>query len=123
MGLIIMLFSWKAHPEPNVLYVQVGDGHEDHSSWGRPEEWTGSNPRPTLKANTSKPASEVAAEQAAAMVAAAEVYFDEGDDCYASTLLNHAHQLYNFATKYRGKYSDSFPEAAEFYKCKYMIWF
>ena len=28
----------KAHPEPNVLYGQVGDGDFDHSSWSRPED-------------------------------------------------------------------------------------
>lgn len=69
-----------------------------------------------MRATTSKPASEVAAEQAAAMAAAAEVYFNEGDNSYASTLLTHAEQLYTYATTYKGKYSDSFPEAAEFYK-------
>ena len=29
-----------AHPEPNKIYMQVGDGHADHSFWGRPEEMT-----------------------------------------------------------------------------------
>lgn len=43
-----------------MFYVQVGNGVEDHNYWGRPEDWAGSNPRPTLKATTSKPASEVA---------------------------------------------------------------
>ena len=27
-----------AHPEPNKIYMQVGDGHADHAFWGRPEE-------------------------------------------------------------------------------------
>lgn len=39
----------------NVLYVQVGNGNEDHSFWGRPEQWTGSNPRPVLRATTALP--------------------------------------------------------------------
>lgn len=29
------------HPSANELYVQVGNGNEDHSFWGRPEQWTG----------------------------------------------------------------------------------
>ena len=29
-----------AHPEPNKIYMQVGDGHADHAFWGRPEEMT-----------------------------------------------------------------------------------
>lgn len=43
------------HPSANVLYVQVGDGDEDHSFWGRPEQWSGSSPRPTLRATTALP--------------------------------------------------------------------
>lgn len=46
---------FQTHPSPNVLYVQVGDGNEDHQFWGRPEEWNGSDPRPALKATTEKP--------------------------------------------------------------------
>ena len=29
-----------AHPEPNKIHMQVGDGHADHAFWGRPEEMT-----------------------------------------------------------------------------------
>ncbi|ODM95900.1 Endoglucanase 1 [Orchesella cincta] len=60
----------KTHPEPNVLYVQVGDGNRDHAYWGRPEDWPADDVRPVLRATTDRPASEVAAEQAAAMAAA-----------------------------------------------------
>ncbi|KAJ6633841.1 Endoglucanase E-4 [Pseudolycoriella hygida] len=105
----------KIHPSPNVLYVQVGNGTEDHQFWGRPEEWTGSNPRLALKATTELPASEVAGEQAAAMAAASMVFRENGDIQYANTLLAHAVQLYIFATTYRGRYSDSFPEIGGFY--------
>jgi hypothetical protein len=49
------VISLQTHPSANVLYIQVGDTVEDHNYWGRPEEWTGSNPRPTLKANTTLP--------------------------------------------------------------------
>ncbi|KAG4075281.1 hypothetical protein HA402_003072 [Bradysia odoriphaga] len=105
----------KTHPSPNVLYVQVGNGTENWNFWGRPEEWTGSNPRITLKATRDFPASEVAAEQAAAMSAAAMVFRDNGDREYANTLLTHAVQLYSFATRFRGHYNESFPEVAQFY--------
>lgn len=32
---------FQIHPSANELYVQVGNGNEDHSFWGRPEQWTG----------------------------------------------------------------------------------
>ena len=35
---------------------------------------------------------------------------------YAKKLLKHAKELYTFADKYRGKYSDSIPNAASFYR-------
>jgi len=105
----------KAHPSANELYVQVGDGNEDHSYWGRPEDWTGSNPRRTLKATTSRPASEVAGDSAATLAAASMAFIQAGDLNYATQLLTHARQLYTFATVYRGDYSTSFPEVAEFY--------
>ncbi|KAG4077582.1 hypothetical protein HA402_003009 [Bradysia odoriphaga] len=105
----------KVHPSPNVLYVQVGDGAEDHRYWGRPEDWNGSDPRPTLKATPTKPASDVAGESSAAMAAASMVFRQLGNIEYADILLTHAKQLYNFATMYRGLYSDSFPEVKDFY--------
>lgn len=50
------------------------------------------------------------------MAAASMVFRDNGDIAYADTLLTHAVQLYNFATTFRGLYSDSFPEVRDFYK-------
>ena len=35
---------------------------------------------------------------------------------YANKLLKHAKELYAFADKYRGKYSDSIPNAKKFYQ-------
>jgi len=110
-------FLIKAHPTPNEFYVQVGDGNIDHSYWGRPEDWTTSNgPRPVLKANGTMPASEVCAETAAAFAASALVFRGEGDTAYANVLLQHARDLYNFATTVRGDYHVTFPELEEFYK-------
>ncbi len=102
----------KAHPSANVLYGQVGKGSTDHSYWGPPETMTMA--RPSYAVTTAKPGSEIAAESAAAMAAAA-ILFQPEDPGYAATLLTHARQLYDFADRYRGKYSDSIPDAASFY--------
>ncbi|KAJ6878956.1 hypothetical protein NC652_032485 [Populus alba x Populus x berolinensis] len=37
----------KAHPQPDVLYGEDGDGDSDHSCWERPEDMT--TPRTTFK--------------------------------------------------------------------------
>lgn len=44
------------------------------------------------------------------------VFRENGDTQYAEILLTHAVDLYNFATAFRGRYSDSFPEVNEFYR-------
>lgn len=49
------------------------------------------------------------------MAAASMVFRENGDEEYANILLMHAVQLYNFATTFRGLYSDSFPEVRDFY--------
>ena len=90
----------------------MGDGHEDHAVWSRPEDWT--KPRPAWKLTPQKPGSEIAAETAAAL-AAASVVFRSVDPAYQSTLLTHARQLYDFADQYRGKYPESIPNAVGFY--------
>lgn len=41
---------------------------------------------------------------------------DRSSKQYANNLLRHAKQLYVFADKYRGVYSDSIPNAASFYR-------
>lgn len=51
----LAIFFCQTHPSPNVLYVQVGNGTEDHQFWGRPEDWDGSDPRLTLKATVLRP--------------------------------------------------------------------
>lgn len=85
-------FKWitnylvNAHPEPNVLYNQVGDPVLDHKCWDRPEAMT--KKRPTIKINTSTPGLEVAAETAATM-AFASLVFKSSDSNYSSTILKH----------------------------------
>jgi len=106
----------KATPSANELYVQVGNGNEDHAFWGRPEQWTGSNPRPVLRAIPGLPATEVAAGTAAALAVASIVFQLNGEPAYSATLLSHAIGAYNFANTNRGDYHDSFPEVADFYR-------
>jgi hypothetical protein len=70
--------------------------------------------RPAFKIDAQHPGSDLAGEAAAAL-AAASIVFRPTDTAYADLLLDHAVELYNFADTYRGKYSDSIPDAANFY--------
>ncbi|XP_074286976.1 endoglucanase 2-like [Silene latifolia] len=101
-----------AHPKDNVLYIQVGDPEADHKCWQRPETMT--EKRPLTKVDTTTPGTEVAAETAAAM-AAASLVFKSSNPTYSTNLLKHAKQLFAFADKYRGSYSESIPEVASYY--------
>ncbi|CAM6091537.1 unnamed protein product [Calypogeia fissa] len=102
----------KAHPEPNVLWAEIGDGYSDHYCWERPEDMTTS--RQAYKVDASNPGSEVAAETAAAM-AAASIAFSSADPSYSSTLLTHAKELFTFADTYRGHYDDAIPIVKNYY--------
>uniref|UniRef100_A0A0P4WDV2 Endoglucanase n=1 Tax=Scylla olivacea TaxID=85551 RepID=A0A0P4WDV2_SCYOL len=70
--------------------------------------------RPAYKITESKPGSDLAGETAAAL-AAASILFKDSDSAYSDDCLLHARQLYSFADNFRGKYSDSIPDAANFY--------
>ncbi|KAE8038507.1 hypothetical protein FH972_011009 [Carpinus fangiana] len=102
----------KAHPKPNVLYGEVGDGYSDHQCWQRPEDMT--TPRTSYWIDEQHPGSDLAAETAAAL-AAASIAFRETDSIYASQLLNHAKQLYHFASNHQGLYQNSISVAGGFY--------
>ncbi|KAM0831274.1 hypothetical protein ACQ4PT_065655 [Festuca glaucescens] len=102
----------KAHTEPNVLWVQVGDGDSDHLCWERAEDM--STPRTAFKIDASHPGSEVAGETAAALAAASKA-FRHYDSMYADLLLMHAKQLFSFADTFRGRYDDSLQCAKKFY--------
>ena len=95
-----------------VLWIQVGDGHDDHKYWGRPEQYNKS--RPCFAINKEKPGSDVAGEISAAFSASA-IVFKEVNPKYSAILLDHAKLLYNFANSYRGKYTDFILQAKEFY--------
>lgn len=103
----------KCHTGPTEFYGQVGTGNPDHAWWGPPEVMP--MKRPSFKITAAKPGAELAGEAAAAL-AAASMAFRPTDAAYADKLLKHAKELYQFADKHRGKYSDSIPDAAQFYK-------
>lgn len=103
----------KAHPEPNVLWGEVGDGTSDHYCWQRPEEMTTS--RRAYSISESNPGSDLAGETAAAL-AAASIVFKQTDSSYSQLLLSHAKQLFNFADSHRGRYDSSISVARNYYE-------
>ncbi|XP_052061794.1 endoglucanase E-4-like [Mytilus californianus] len=96
----------------NLYYCQVADGNKDHAFWGRPEDMTYT--RDAFAVSTGKPGSDVAGETVSAF-ASASIAFATKDPAYSAKLLSKARTLYTFAKTYRGKYSDSVPEANPFY--------
>ncbi len=105
-------YFMKAHTAPNELWGQVGNGTMDHAWWGPAEVMPMA--RPSYKIDTTKPGSDLAGETAAAL-ASASIVFRDSDPDYADEMLQHARELYQFADQYRGVYSQSIPDAAQFY--------
>nr|BAU45388.1 endo-1,4-beta-glucanase [Bellamya sp. UM-2014] len=105
------LNAW--NPQTRQLVVQVGDGNADHAFWGRPEDMT--MERPCFRLEPGKPGSDAAAETAASLAAGSIAFKDKGDTAYAAQLLTAAESLYAFAKANRGIYSQSIPNAANFY--------
>lgn len=82
----------KSHPNPNTFYYQIGEGNEDHTYWGTPEQQVGK--RQTLyKADESTPASDVLGETSAALSLMYLNYKDK-DATYANNCLKAAKELY-----------------------------
>ncbi|KAF8009067.1 hypothetical protein BT93_J0147 [Corymbia citriodora subsp. variegata] len=102
----------KAHPQPDVLWAQVGDGNSDHYCWERAEDMT--TPRTAYKLDRENPGSDLAGETAAAL-AAASLAFRPYNSSYSNLLLAHAKQLFSFADRFRGQYDDSIPSVQKFY--------
>jgi hypothetical protein len=102
----------KAHTAPNELWGQVGAGGPDHNWWGPAEVMQMA--RPAYKIDEKCPGSDLAGETAAALASIAMI-FEKTDAAYAQNLLTHAKQLYDFAVKYPGKYSDCITDAKQFY--------
>ncbi|KAI3454555.1 hypothetical protein Pfo_011218 [Paulownia fortunei] len=118
MGHTLEAIKWgtdyfiKAHPQPYVLWGQVGDGASDHYCWERAEDMT--TPRTAYKLDPEHPGSDLAGETAAAL-AAASLAFKPYDSTYSNLLLVHAKQLFSFANRFRGFYDDSIESAKQFY--------
>lgn len=102
----------KAHPEPEVFYGQVGRGDLDHAVWGPPEAMR--MPRPAFRIDADRPGSDLAGEAAAAL-ASASLLFQRSDPDYAARCLDHARQLFDFADRRRGVYSDAISDARAYY--------
>ncbi|MDQ2085549.1 glycoside hydrolase family 9 protein [Herbivorax sp. ANBcel31] len=100
----------KCHPEPNVYYYQVGDGHLDHAWWGPAEAMQ--MERPSYKVDEDNPGSSVVAGTSAAL-AVASIVFEDVDDDYSEKCLEHAKQLFEFANT--TKSDEGYTEADGFY--------
>lgn len=83
-------YLMKTHPQPDVLYGEIGDPNSDHACWQRPEDMT--TPRNSFKLDDRHPGSDLAAETAAAL-AAASMVFQSVDTKYAAKMLLHATQV------------------------------
>lgn len=94
------------------IVVQVGNGAQDHSVWGRPEDVKG--PVPVYEVTPAAPGSDAVGAMGAAL-AAASVAFKKVDPQYSEKLLAASLKAYRFASSNQGKYSVAVPDAAAFY--------
>ncbi|KAL0313170.1 UNVERIFIED_CONTAM: Endoglucanase 1 [Sesamum radiatum] len=101
---------------PGTLYIQVGDPNNDHHCWERPEDMD--TARSVYKVSSQNPGSDVAAETAAAL-AAGSIVFKDSDPSYSQKLLKTAMQVFDFADRYRGAYSDSLGSVVCPFYCSY----
>lgn len=118
-----------AHPSSNVLYGQVGLGNSDHNFWGPAEvvEIATGSSRVSMRIDLNCPGPDLAGETAAAMAASA-IAFEPTDPGYASTLLQHARQLFDFADATTGSdgvensYSNCITDSQNFYNSNYGVY-
>lgn len=102
----------KSAPSIDTLYAQVGvatgSGENDHSCWERPEDMD--YPRPVAQCGRC---SDLVSEMAAALSAASIVFKDNRE--YSETLRHGAEILFAYGRSAHGFYSESVPDAANFY--------
>ncbi|KAF9263539.1 glycoside hydrolase family 9 protein [Marasmius fiardii PR-910] len=116
----------KAHPSNNTLYVAVADPNLDNDYWGGDQNIP--KPRPSYQINSTHPGTDAAAGTAAAFAACSNLYNGRvfggvysspaslQNSSYAQTLLQHAQQLYSFATTASPtNYQKSAPAAGDAY--------
>ena len=105
-------FFIKCHPEKYEFYFQVGNGNIDHGFLYPPEfinyEY------PSYKVDKDHLGSEVTGEVAVTF-AVSSILFKDTDSAYSDTLLKHVKELHDFADEYRGDYTSSVPEVAQYY--------
>ncbi|EFA79401.1 putative glycoside hydrolase [Heterostelium album PN500] len=108
-------YDWlmAAHYAENRFAGQVGEGNADHAFWGPPEMIT--MDRPVYILSDTAPGTEVAMEASAAL-SICYMIFKDINVTYAERCLQHAQDLWTFGDTYRGVYSDSIPDAQDFYK-------
>ncbi|EIW82439.1 glycoside hydrolase family 9 protein [Coniophora puteana RWD-64-598 SS2] len=118
----------KAHPANDTLFVQVGDTNADNAYWGGDQNIPGS--RPSFQINGTNPGTDAAAGAAGAFAACSNLYSNRlfsnafsgaatlQNSSYASELLQHAEQLYDFAVHAPGgmtEYQNNAPVAGDAY--------
>ncbi|KAG2058833.1 glycoside hydrolase family 9 protein [Suillus hirtellus] len=118
----------KAHPANNTLFVQVANEEVDNAYWGGDRNIP--SPRPSYQINDTSPGTDAAAGTAAAFAACSNLYANRifsnsysgpatlQNATYAATLLEHAKQLFTFATSASGGqavYQHSVPEVGKAY--------
>ncbi|KAH7914309.1 glycoside hydrolase family 9 protein [Hygrophoropsis aurantiaca] len=116
----------KAHSANNTLYVQIADANLDNAYWGGDQNIP--QPRPSYQINATNPGTDAAAGTAAAFAACSNLYANRlfgspfsgpatlQNATYAATLLQHAQQLYSFASSTPPTlYQNSVPQAGEAY--------
>lgn len=84
----------------NSFVIQIGDGGSDHSYWGPPENQTTS--RPTYKATSGSPASDICGQTAGALALMYLNYKDQ-NAAYANRCLATAKELLTFAKTNLGR--------------------
>ncbi|KAG8755428.1 hypothetical protein FRC14_004052, partial [Serendipita sp. 396] len=118
----------KAHPQPNTLYVLVGDDRRDNDYWGGDQNIP--TPRPVYQVNDTNPGTDVAAATSAAFSSCALVYGNKTlsssasvpnamvNSTYSNVLLTHSRQLLSFAvnaTAGMQLYQKAVPQIADIY--------
>ena len=94
----------------------MGEANNDHRCWERPEDMD--TARNVYKVTAQSPGSDVAAETAAAL-AAASIVFKDCDSSYSNKLLKTAMEVFDFADRYKGAYSDSLGSVVCPFYCSY----
>lgn len=92
-GLDYMVKAHSVSDDPSVLVAQVGNGNQDHSYWGRPEQMPGN--RPVYTISSSSPGTDLWAATAAALAGGATLWKTRNPQ-RSQLYLGHAQSLYSY---------------------------